>query len=111
MICLSDNRSELNNSQMNTVLKQLGIKHIFSNPYSPQGNFCIENAHNFFKRMLSFYLAQMQNGIRSYHLPATVSTQPLHLTIWKAHFPSPQERPTRRLPWIAWERYYKIFRQ
>ena len=35
MVCLSDNRSELKNSQMNTVLKQLGIKHIFSNPYRP----------------------------------------------------------------------------
>ena len=28
MVCLSDNGSELKNSQMNTVLKQLGIKHI-----------------------------------------------------------------------------------
>ena len=33
MVCLSDNGSELKNSQMNTVLKQLGIKHIYSNPY------------------------------------------------------------------------------
>ena len=31
MVCLSDNRSELKNNQMNTILKQLGIKHIFSN--------------------------------------------------------------------------------
>ena len=38
MVCLSDNGSELKNNQMNTVLKQLGIKHIFSNPYRPQGN-------------------------------------------------------------------------
>ena len=29
MVCLSDNGSELENSQMNAVLKQLGIKHIF----------------------------------------------------------------------------------
>ena len=29
MVCLSNNRSELKNNQMNTVLKQLGIKHIF----------------------------------------------------------------------------------
>ena len=28
----------------------------------------------------------MQNGIRYYHLPATVSTQPLQLMIWKARF-------------------------
>ena len=32
MVCLSDNGSELKNTQMNTVLKHLGIKHIFSNP-------------------------------------------------------------------------------
>ena len=54
MVCLSDNGSQLRNSQMNTVLKQLGIIHIFSNPYRPQGNSCIENIHNFLKRMLSF---------------------------------------------------------
>ena len=30
MVCLSDNESELRNNQMNTVLKHLGIKHIFS---------------------------------------------------------------------------------
>ena len=30
MACLSDNGTELKNSQINTVLKQLGIKHIFS---------------------------------------------------------------------------------
>ena len=29
MVCLSDNGSELKNNQMNMVLKQLGIKHIF----------------------------------------------------------------------------------
>ena len=28
MVCLSDNGSELKNSQMNTILKQLGIKHL-----------------------------------------------------------------------------------
>ena len=86
MVCLLDNRSELKNSQMNTVLKQLGIKCIFSNPYRPQGNSCIENIHNFLKRMLSFYLAQMQSGIGSYHLPATASIQLLQLMTWKVHF-------------------------
>ena len=54
MVCLSDNGSELKNSQMNTVLKQLGIKHIFSNPpYRPQGNSHIKNVHTFLKRMLT----------------------------------------------------------
>ena len=66
---------------MNTVLEQLGIKCIFSNPYRPQGNSHIENVHKFLKRTLSFYLVQMQNGIKSYHLPATVSMQPLQLMI------------------------------
>ena len=46
MLCLSDKRSELKISQMNTVLKQLGIKHIFSNPYIPQGNSWIEKNIN-----------------------------------------------------------------
>ena len=32
MVCLSDNGSELKNSQMNKILKQLGIKHIFFQP-------------------------------------------------------------------------------
>ena len=38
MLCLSDNGSELKNNQMNTVLKQLDIKHIYSNPYRPKGS-------------------------------------------------------------------------
>ena len=45
MVCLWDNGSELKNNQMNTVLKQLGIKCIHSNPYRPQGNSWIENFH------------------------------------------------------------------
>ena len=47
MVCLLDNGSELKNSQMNTVLMQLGIKCIYSNPYRPQVNSRIENVHNF----------------------------------------------------------------
>ena len=42
MVCLSDNGSELKNSQMNTVITQLDIICIFSNPYRPQGNSHIE---------------------------------------------------------------------
>ena len=57
MVCLSDNGSELRNNQMNTALKQLGIKCIFSNPYRPQGNSHIENIHNFLKRMLTKFLS------------------------------------------------------
>ena len=42
---------------MNTILKQLGIKHIFPNPYRPQGNSHIGNAHNFLKRKLTKFLS------------------------------------------------------
>ena len=56
VVCLSDNGSELKNSQMNTVLTQLGIKCIFSNPYRPKGNSCIENVHNFLRGMLTKFL-------------------------------------------------------
>ena len=45
------------NSQMNTILKQLGIKCIYSNPYRPQGNSRIENVHNFLKRTLTKFLS------------------------------------------------------
>ena len=58
MVCLLDNGSELKkNNQMNTVLKQLGIKHVYSNPYRPQGNSHIENIHNFLKRTLTKFLS------------------------------------------------------
>ena len=57
MVCLLDNGSELKNNHMNTVLKHLGIKHIYSNPYRPQGNSCIENIHNFLKRTLTKFLS------------------------------------------------------
>ena len=52
-----DNVSELKNSQMNTILKQLGIKHIFSNLYKPQGNCHVESVHNSLKRMLTEFLS------------------------------------------------------
>ena len=57
MFCLSDNGSELKNNQMDTVLKHLGIKCIYSNPYRPQGNSQIENIHNFLKRTLTNFLS------------------------------------------------------
>ena len=47
------------NSQMNTILKQLGIKHIYSNPYRPQGNARLENVHNFLKRTLTKFLSNL----------------------------------------------------
>ena len=42
---------------MNTVLKQLGIKCIYSNPYRPQGNSRIKNVYNFLKRTLMKFLS------------------------------------------------------
>ena len=59
MVCFSDNGSELKNNQMNTALKQLGIKCIYSNPYRPQGNSQIENIHNFLKRTLTKFLSSL----------------------------------------------------
>ena len=59
MVCLLDNGSELKISQTNTVLKQLGIKHIYSNPYRPQGNSRIENVHNVLKRILTKFLSSL----------------------------------------------------
>ena len=57
MVCHSDNGSQSKNSQMNTILAQLGIIQIFSNPYKPQGNSCIESIHNFLKRTLTKFLS------------------------------------------------------
>ena len=57
MVCLSDNGLELKNSQTKIILKQLGIKCIYSNPYWPQGNSWIENVHNFLKRTLIKFLS------------------------------------------------------
>ena len=57
VICLSDNEPELKNTQMNIVLKHLGIKHIFSNQYRPQGNSHIKNVHNILKQTLTKFLS------------------------------------------------------
>ena len=59
MVCLLHNGTELKNSQMNTILKQLGIKCIYSNPYRPGGNSRIENIHNFLKRTLTKFLSSL----------------------------------------------------
>ena len=57
MVCLLDNGFELKNNQMNTVLKQLGIQCIYSNPYRPQCISRIENVHNFLKRTFTQFLS------------------------------------------------------
>ena len=59
MVCLSDNGLELKNSLMSTVLKQLGIKCIYSYPYRPQGSSRIKNVCNFLKRTLTKFLSKL----------------------------------------------------
>ena len=44
---------------MNTVLKQLGIKCIYSNHYKPQGTSQIENIHNFLKGTLTKFFSSL----------------------------------------------------
>ena len=44
---LQDNGMEFKNDQLMSVFNTLGIKHIYSNPYYPQGNGGIENVHKF----------------------------------------------------------------
>ena len=86
MVCLSDNDSELKNNQMNTILKQLGIKRIYSNPYRPQGKSRIENVHNFLKRMLTKFLSSSDaKWDKFYLLPVTASTQHQHQMTWRVH--------------------------
>ena len=43
---LQDNGTEFKNSQLVATFKSLGITPIYSNPYRPQGNSRLENAHN-----------------------------------------------------------------
>ena len=53
---LQDNGTEFKNSQQVATLKSLGIKPIHRNPYRPQGNSRLENAHNFLKHTISKFL-------------------------------------------------------
>ena len=46
---LQDNGARFKNEQLMSVFDTLGIRHIYSNPYYPQGNGRIENVHNFLK--------------------------------------------------------------
>ena len=93
MVCLFNNSSELKNSHMNTVLKQLGIKCIYSNPYRAQGNSRIENVHNFLKRTLTQFLSSLDAKWNK------VLTQHQHQMIWKVHFSwSMAEIPWKDMP-------------
>ena len=103
MVCLSDNGSELKNIQINTVLKQLGIKHIFSNPYRPQGNSHIENVHNFLKRMLIKFLSNADAEwdkilpFACYFFNTTFTTDDLEIPFFLIHGRDPLEGCTRLL--------------
>ena len=49
---LTDNGSEFKNAVFKAVTSSLGIRHVTSSPYHPQGNGRIENAHNFLKNFI-----------------------------------------------------------
>ena len=53
---LQDNGTEFKNSQLLATFKSLGIKPIYSNPYRPQGNSRLKNAHNFLKCSISKFV-------------------------------------------------------
>ena len=97
MVCLSDNGSELKNNQMNTVLKQLGIKCIYSNPYRPQGNSRIENIHNFLKRTLTKFLSSLDAKwdkvlpFACYCFNSTLTSDDLESPFFLIHGRDPQE--------------------
>ena len=53
---LQDNGMEFRNDQLKSVFDILGIKHIYSKPYYPQGNGRIENVHNFLKHTIAKFI-------------------------------------------------------
>ena len=101
MVCLSDNGLKLKNSQMNTVLKQLGIKHIYSNPYRPQGNSRFKNVKNFLKRTLTKFLSSSDAKwdkvlpLACYCFDSTPASDDLESPFFLIHGRDPLERHTR----------------
>ena len=77
MVCLSDNESELKNSQMNMVVKQLGIKHIFFQTLTDHKATHVSKMYiiSLKRHQQSVCLAQKLNGTEYYHSPATVLIQ------------------------------------
>ena len=56
---LSDNGTEFKNDLFTQVAEQLGVERkIYSPPYRPQSNGCIEGFHNFLKASLSKYISR-----------------------------------------------------
>ena len=50
---LQDNDTKFKNKQLISVFNTLSIKHIYSNPYYPQGNGRIEIIHNFLNHTIA----------------------------------------------------------
>ena len=56
---LTDNGTEFKNDLFNTVAEQLGVERkIYTPPYRPQSNGCIEGFHNFLKACLSKHISR-----------------------------------------------------
>ena len=56
---LTDNGTEFKNDLFNTVAEQLGVERkIYTPPYRPQSNGCIEGFHNFLKVCLSKHISR-----------------------------------------------------
>ena len=56
---LMDNRTELKNNLFSRVTKELGVERkIYSPPYRPQPNGCIEGFHKFLKSCLTKYISR-----------------------------------------------------
>ena len=84
---------------MDTILAQLGIKQIFSNPYRPQGNSQIKNVHNFLKRTLTKFLSSSDAEwdeilpIACYCFNTTLTADDLESPFFLIHSGDPPRRP------------------
>ena len=63
---LSDNGTEFKNQTFDRVMKDLGIKRIFSAPYHPQSNGKLETFHKFLKPTLKTMCAEDQDNWDDY---------------------------------------------
>ena len=57
---LSDNGTEFKNKLFEQIAKELGMKHkIYTAPYCPSSNGCIEGFHNFLKACIAKHVSVM----------------------------------------------------
>ena len=69
---LSDNGTEFKNQLFEKVAKELGVKHkIYTGPYRPSSNGCIEGFHNFLKACISKHVSPQLDwtNVIPYFLP------------------------------------------